>query len=340
MPPTDRNSPNPEQVSDPIEGLNPFWIRIIRSLFWLGTVGLTIAFLVAMLARSWWFADLFTHFRVQGFLLGFILLSIAVSQAYWRSALLITVLVIAQGAMIAPYFMPRQNETLPEAAKSLMVWNVLIHNQNHDGIMSLIREQSADIVILLEVSHALGNDLGQLRDLYPIQEFSPSLGPFGSGILSKQPFKKITIRRLGRELESTVIATLENGTTILGVHPLPPSGALYSRIRNQQLDAIAEFAAACDGPVIVAGDLNVTPWSPHFQDLLQRAALRDPRRGLGVLTSWPKGKPLIRIPIDHILPSSEVRLDELSILSETAGSDHHPILCRWMLQSELTHPVP
>lgn len=340
MPSTDWNPPTQGQVEDPVADLEPFWKRIMLSLFWLGTISLTTAFVLAMFARSWWFADLFTHFRVQGFFLGFLLLSIAVSQAYWKPALLVAMLVIAQGVMIAPYLLPRQKTPLPDSAASLMVWNVLIHNQNHAGILSLIREQSADIVILLEVSHELGRELGQLHDLYPVQEFSPSLGPFGSGILSKKPLQEITIRQLGQELESTIIARLDNGTTILGVHALPPRGARYSRIRNQQLDDIAEFASKLTGPVIVAGDLNATPWSPHFQDLLREASLRDPRRGRGLLTSWPQGKPLIRIPIDHFLPSDEVRLEGLRILPETEGSDHHPVVCRWILEREFTAPTP
>ena len=74
MPLTTQNAPSPERVTESAQELEPFGKRIMLTLFWLGTVGLSSAFVLAMFARFWWFADLFTHFRVQGFVLGLLLL--------------------------------------------------------------------------------------------------------------------------------------------------------------------------------------------------------------------------------------------------------------------------
>ena len=218
------------------------------------------------------------------------------------------------------------------AAASLLVWNVYVGNSNVEKIVELIKEKEADVVVLLEVSPDLGVQLGDLRNEYPYFEIESSDDGFGSAIFSRQPLKEISIRRVGNELENTVVARFEDGTTLVGVHTLPPVGRSYSRIRNQQLHELTEFIEQQSGPVIVVGDLNITPWSPHFQDLLRDAKLTDPRVGCGVLTSWPKGKPLIRIPIDHILATSEITLGDLRVLPETHGSDHHPIYCRWAVK--------
>ena len=65
--------------------------------------------------------------------------------------------------------------------------------------------------------------------------------------------------------------------TFVAVHPSSPSPteARDSRARNRALDDIAEVVRATDGPVIVAGDFNISPWSPHYRDLLATAGLRD-----------------------------------------------------------------
>ncbi len=302
------------------------------TLYWLGLVGLSAAVILSFFARSWWFADLFTHFRVQGFLVGLLLLSIAVSFAYWKSAGLVTLLLIVQGTIITPYILPQQQTVVPASATSLLVWNVYVGNPNVEKIVELIKEKDADTVVLLEVSPDLGVQLGSLRGEYPYLEIEAAADGFGSAIFSRQAVKEISIRRVGNELGNTVVARFEKGTTLVGVHTLPPVGRTYSRLRNQQLGELAEFVEQQSGPVIVVGDLNITPWSPHFQDLLRDARLSDPRVGRGVLTSWPKGKPLIRIPIDHILATNEITLGDLQVFPETHGSDHHPIYCRWMVE--------
>ena len=42
------------------------------------------------------------------------------------------------------------------------------------------------------------------------------------------------------------------------------------------------------GSVLGVGDFNLTPWSPHFQDLLSRGDLRDSSLGRGIQNTWYK----------------------------------------------------
>ncbi|MCB0060965.1 MAG: endonuclease/exonuclease/phosphatase family protein [Caldilineaceae bacterium] len=77
-----------------------------------------------------------------------------------------------------------------------------------------------------------------------------------------------------------------------------------------------------NGPLIVAGDFNVTPWSPRFQRLLREARLKNSMRGFGMQNSWPSVLPLpLGIPIDHALHSpSLTTLDRKTV--RVAGTDH------------------
>ena len=69
-------------------------------------------------------------------------------------------------------------------------------------------------------------------------------------------------------------------------------------------------------PMVVMGDLNISPWSTHFRDFVNSAKLHDGRRGQGVLPTWPTEMPLMQIPLDHILFNAGVR-----VLSMQASSD-------------------
>ena len=75
---------------------------------------------------------------------------------------------------------------------------------------------------------------------------------------------------------------------------------------------------------MVVGDLNCTPWSPHFRRLLRDAGLRDVARGRGLEPTWyPTSLPL-GIPIDHVLVSDEIGVANRELGSDL-GSDHRPV---------------
>jgi endonuclease/exonuclease/phosphatase (EEP) superfamily protein YafD len=93
---------------------------------------------------------------------------------------------------------------------------------------------------------------------------------------------------------------------------------------------------------MVLGDLNLSPWSPYFGDLLSSAGLRDSREGFGIQASWPTAVPLLRVPIDHVLYSPEVVINHRQI-GPDVGSDHLPVVVDFSLpaaSSRLHYPLP
>ena len=110
----------------------------------------------------------------------------------------------------------------------------------------------------------------------------------------------------------------------MGTHPLPPIGR-NAAIRNEQLSAVADWVAGMHGPVVVAGDLNTTPWSPYFREFLKRSGMRDSRRGFGVQATWPDNLGSAGIPIDHALVSDGVYVQDRRV-GLPFGSDHRPII--------------
>ena len=69
--------------------------------------------------------------------------------------------------------------------------------------------------------------------------------------------------------------------------------------RNEQLLKLAEFARQTPHPLLLLGDLNLTPWSPYFERLLAGSGLRDSRDGRGLFPTWPVGWPPLWIPVSY-----------------------------------------
>jgi endonuclease/exonuclease/phosphatase (EEP) superfamily protein YafD len=151
---------------------------------------------------------------------------------------------------------------------------------------------------------------------------------YGLGLFSKFPFTSSSSVEFGDAKVPSVIAQLDlNGQslTIIGTHPPPPKRGYLSRQRDEQLMNIARSISTKTGPILLMGDLNITSWSPHFQNILRTGKLKDSRQGWGLQPSWPVDRPLFLVPIDHILVTEDIVIHHRRRGPYT-GSDHFPIL--------------
>ena len=115
------------------------------------------------------------------------------------------------------------------------------------------------------------------------------------------------------------------GFQLLATHPLPPISVDYARLRDEQLARIGALAAGLDGPLLLLGDLNITPWSHPYRRLMRDSGLSDGATGFGVQPTWPAGKPPLWIPIDHTLHSEAVVVLDRRV-GPDLGSDHYPVI--------------
>ena len=93
---------------------------------------------------------------------------------------------------------------------------------------------------------------------------------------------------------------------VIGTHLASPTTPWRAAVRNSQLDSLATRVARVTGPLVVVGDLNITPYSPLFQDWLERTGLTDTRRGRTLSPSWPAHLPIVGVPIDHCAVSRDI----------------------------------
>ena len=316
-----------------------------RGILLVGSV-LTLTLLTATAcaagARELWLFDLATHFRVQYAalgLVGFILLLAARAPA-WA---LLALSVAAYNAMCAapvlvthPFSLPRvagEPATGDPVRLRIASINVLYSNDEYSRVTDFVRRERPDAVAMMEVNGDWRRALTGLEKDYPNHYQTIGLGGRGVTLWSRLPMKDVSVLPIGVRQEPAIQATLQvqgREVRVFAVHTTWPMAPASAGRRNQQLALLAEQARAVTLPLVVVGDMNITPFSPYFQQLLADGGLRSGAEGFGWQPSWPTFMPPAGIQIDHALVNSRLAVEHFSRGSAT-GSDHLPVVADLVL---------
>jgi endonuclease/exonuclease/phosphatase (EEP) superfamily protein YafD len=293
----------------------------------LPAYGLAAATLAGFAGGCHWLLDLTSHFRWYWLLAALVWFAIVPRRRSRPATACLLVAAAANLATLAPYWLPVAVEA-PSGDDTLRVvsLNVLSDNPDKGRTLSYLRQSAADVVVLLEVNDAWAEAAADLEPLYPHQVVRPGSDRFGIAVLSRLPLARQRVEPLA-EGPPVVLVDLPVGTAgclLVAAHPRPPISAAWSARRDAQLAAIGEAAAAESRPVVVAGDLNATPWCHGFRRLVGPRGLRDSAAGHGVQATWNARLWLPRIPIDHVVISPEVRVISRRV-GPDVGSDHLPV---------------
>lgn len=304
------------------------WPSVLWSVLTLAMVGVTGLTFVAVAARMHWAFDLATHFRVY-YVGAFVLLSGAFAIGrQWKRAALCALFLAWNVAPIAAGYVRRSEGSSGGPLVRCLLANVLTSNRSHNKLLELVRRENPDVILLLETDQSWLDAVADLRANYPHFREVARSDNFGIAFFSRLPIVLAEITELGDSGLPAIVARLkqaEQSITFIGLHTLPPVGARNSSIRNRQLAAAAELASGMSGPVALMGDLNITPWSPYFSDLLSRSVLKDSRDGFGIQPTWTARRRIFRIPIDHVLVSREIEVEDRRV-GPNIGSDHFPVI--------------
>ncbi len=231
--------------------------------------------------------------------------------------------------------------------------NLLYGTADPELLLAAIVDARADLVALSEVSepNASGTRWSEVfenwRERFPHQVHIEGK-PFSLELLSRYPLEGVEGHQLDEPLRvpgtgwtsrrMLVEADVQVGASrvkVFAAHFPIPFGSWSLAARRQLLDRIVRERN--DGPTIVLGDLNATSTSPLFADLLERANLRDSRRGFGPCFSWrPRFSPVHVLAIDHVLVSADITVLDRALGPEI-DSDHLPV--RAVLRLPLTEPM-
>jgi endonuclease/exonuclease/phosphatase (EEP) superfamily protein YafD len=232
-------------------------------------------------------------------------------------------------AVLSPYLFPQTGSAFAGTRRLRVVTlNVHTANPRHDLVEAFLRHEDPDVIVLTEVDDRWLTQLAPLTNRWPHSVPAPRDDNFGIALFSRHPLRDARAVYLGEAGVPSIEAEVrfESGSVVVvGTHPLPPSGAENSGLRDGQLDQVGEHLAGRSGPRILLGDLNTTPWSPVIRRLLTRSGLKDSLRGRGYQPTWPSHFFLFWIPLDHCLVSDEVAVLARHV-GPHVGSDHRPVI--------------
>ena len=223
----------------------------------------------------------------------------------------------------------------------VLSFNVLAHNPTPDAVFQFVRASDADLVVLVDAKRwrwrQVVSDLGRP---YPYHAPRTWPQPPPVFVFSRFPIVSADLvaeQRAGpRPPRPYLVVELAVGgqrLVIAGVHSTWPGLSASGHHRQQrELAGLAEIVRTIDRPVIVAGDLNSTPWSPRFRDLVGAAGLRNAADGQGYVATWPRWFWPAQIPIDHVLLKGSLTVLRLR-RGPALGSDHYPLIADLCLRS-------
>lgn len=313
----------------------PLHQNVIRRIFpwWLGAcaLGLLTPLMAQPLTDSGaglfvWLLDLAAHWQwlfVTGLALGMIMTSFT-TRRY-----LIFVLLLPLPWWTASQALPLGRKGAPLITVASV--NLHVSTTRLGPLAQFLEREQPDIVVLLEVSRALGPQLAGLRD-YSHQVVHPDDTPFGIALLSRFPLTRSSVQH-----DSDGIAHIDaeflmqnQPLQLIAFHPMPPLSPYFLKKRDEALQAFAARLQSSGRPALLVGDLNATPWCGAFIEM-GRLGLR---RTTSLWPTWPAvGQGWFGIPIDHVLASSHWQIKQHHV-GHPLGSDHLPAVVQLVLSAD------
>jgi endonuclease/exonuclease/phosphatase (EEP) superfamily protein YafD len=303
--------------------------RILTALLALLLLGSALA----LAAPLGWPFELFAHFRVQYAAAGVVL---AVLLA-WRRRSVPAVLALAIGLWhaapgIRSAVAAGDAPACDGPAFTVVTANLQYSNLDHGALLGWLATRPADLVLLQEVTEEWAEAI-EARSGYAHRLLSPREDPYGIGVLSRWPLEPVGLLDLANDGLPSIAGTVSiDGQRIrfLGVHTRWPVVAELAELRDLALVRAAAIARAGADPVVLGGDLNLTPYAPAYGRLLAESGLVDVMQGRGWQPTWNAGFWPLALRIDHLLVSPGVCVEHAEV-GPTIGSDHRPVIARLRL---------
>lgn len=306
----------------------------------LALLSIAITFLVGLpTVFGWlfdgWPAHLFADLRMQQVIALLAAVGCSLIARRWGWLAVQLVLLGSHLVWIYPALVPVDSQPAMNAATFKFVFaNVLTSNEDFETIEAMIQREDPDVFAIVELGASHHRRFSALQN-YPHHVAQPQqLGNFGAGIYSKRPLNDTLIRTLNLKDIVSVAATVKHDgdeIRIIATHPLPPVSKEGCEHRNEHMEQLTEWigqekAANPEMHLIVAGDFNLTPWSPVFHQFAQATDLHRAGQGTGVEPTW-YARPIfpMGLVIDHCFIDDSLHCKSYRI-SEAFGSDHRALL--------------
>lgn len=242
-------------------------------------------------------------------------------------------------SQIIPFYLPvdaKQNLDNPKKELTMVALNLYGNkNRSYRKTIEYLQQSNADILCLSEVNKIW---IKKICEELPDYKFHFDEGiAGGAAIFSRLPIERVQPKDGKNERRYGVRGICKiagESVLVISEHPPSPSERKRWKNRNKEFSRLASELAASKGSIILIGDLNSTPWSKYYKDLVINSKLKDSEQGVGIQPSWNAllmVPPLI--PIDHCLVSKNFAVLDRH-LGPNVGSDHLPVFVKLQLQDK------
>lgn len=312
---------------------------IVTTLTFVGYIG------------SWRYFEMFSDYRPFLLVAGVILLLGAALllkfAKVWRRILLVatvgTAAVIVVNAFeVLPWLLASPQEKAPSDVSAKTI-KLLAFNLEGDGpdsksyaeTRTFVRQESPDIAMFCECGHGWPVELQSLTNE---MSHHVRIQAMDIDVFSRHPMVRTQVFHFGPRRGFVVVGVSVGGTELSFVathtysrHWIGDQGFAW---RNETLeDGIGKRLTDTPRPLVVMGDLNVSPWSPAYKQMIKNSGLNDARRGYGVLVTQHGHGAISKWlwkPIDHCLFSAELETKNI-YTGPDLTSDHLPVVAEFLL---------
>lgn len=293
----------------------------------LAIIGLSS--ILALFAPVGWPFELFSHFRPQYAASALVVAVLLLWQRRTAYAAAALVLALWHGTPVAQRALAEPPVLCEGSAFTVVTANLRYVNEHTGPFLDWLARHPADLVVVQEVSDAWARDLARLEDL-PHRHLLSRPDAYGIGVLSRWPLESLERLDLADDgLPSLSGVVLVDGQPVrfLGLHTRWPVLPWLAEARDDALRRVAGIAREEQRPMVVLGDLNLSPDAPAFGRLLGDSGLRDVMHGPDWRPTWQAGFWPLALRIDHVLVNGDLCVDHAEVGS-SFGSDHRPVIAR------------
>jgi vancomycin resistance protein VanJ len=242
------------------------------------------------------------------------------------------------GLNFAPLFLPRFNYALASnTTLKVMSYNVLYRNHDLAAIVSIIRQEQPDILLLQEVTPTIADTLQGLQPNDPANPLYFAYAPqIGQAIVSRYPLTSLETAPTKGRTQKVRVHTPYGTINVWNLHLAVP--APWKR-QYAQVSALIEDMQQVDGPLLIGGDFNTTYGSEVYGLINRNLQNAHRQAGWGFGFTFPahaprlKGVPILTpiVRIDHIFHDSHFFTRDAYTLQTAGGSDHLPVAAELIL---------
>ena len=305
-----------------------------RRLLSCAIVSLCLAVGLGWLGQFFWLFDLFSHFQLQYLLFACVGFVLCIVQRRWICLAITAAIIVLTTLTLAPSWPGKDADRQP--AITVMQFNRFFLNHDPQPLAKFLAKADPlpDILTLQEVTKGdLARFRSRIASFYPYSYPERIYRQSDVVIFSRHPLAKRGMVGVGAGRFALHVDIQPPGfpqpVRIYSFHTASPGTASLTRQRDHTLDHLARIIASDRAPyLLLAGDLNTTPYNHAFRAFLRQSGLSHAYAGLPPAT-WPAhfGIAPLMIPIDHVLFKPSLAMVDYRA-GPALGSDHRALLAR------------